>query len=440
MRAFCMSAREGEEPPFVGHTVLQLPVGGLHGEHKTQHPHVAAKGGAVAPVGVDDHDLRAHRSVAVDEGGELRGLLAFVKQVAAHDQVEEAQRRVVGGGHALPVARLVRQGTQVVELEVVFEESSVSGCQSLTVTLAPRRCITRLASARPAPISSALPAVATQDWCDRAAQAVLPLAQPSVAVTMIGQIDDRGAIIRQEATGVAGAYVADVTTNVGKAPQSAPTTIHIDPNDANLVQVRTNLAQAREIGWMPGALSGGVMKAGAADRFGVSILDPNSPVVKRWNAFRLQGLLLGVASIGPGGRVLIIEMASSNVPLGEHEAAALDAVLPLLAKRAVMALGTNPSEASHWLTAREQIILQHLLLGKSVREIAEELGRSPHTVHDHVKSLHRKLNASSRGELVARALGYTEPPALPEGESTAEIKPTIYVRATSTTKPSGQTA
>jgi hypothetical protein len=29
-------------------------------------------------------------------------------------------------------------------------------------------------------------------------------------------------------------------------------------------------------------------------------------------------------------------------------------------------------------------------------------------VHDHVKSLHRKLNASSRGQLIARALGHAE--------------------------------
>ena len=41
-----------------------------------------------------------------------------------------------------------------------------------------------------------------------------------------------------------------------------------------------------------------------------------------------------------------------------------------------------------------------------MREIADALERSPHTVHDHVKSLHRKLNASSRGELIARTLGH----------------------------------
>jgi DNA-binding CsgD family transcriptional regulator len=284
-----------------------------------------------------------------------------------------------------------------------------------------------------------LPAVATQDWCDRAAMAMLPIAQPAVAITMIGQIDDRGVIVRQEATGVAGVYVADVTTNVGRA-HSAPSAISIDPNDANLAQVRTNLAQAKDLHWTPGHLTPGSIRAGTADRFGVNILDMNNAVVKRWSAYRLQGLLLGAASIGPGGRVLTVEMASSNVPLGENEAAALEAVLPMLARRAIMAIGTDPSEAAAWLTAREQIILQHLLLGKSVREIAEELGRSPHTVHDHVKSLHRKLGASSRGELVARALGYSEmmsPPAEKPEAATSVQQPQIHVRPIRTP---GQTA
>jgi DNA-binding CsgD family transcriptional regulator len=286
-----------------------------------------------------------------------------------------------------------------------------------------------------------LPAVATQDWCDRAAAALLPIAQPAVAVTMIGQIDERGGIVRQEATGVAGVYIAEVTTQVGRQ-HSAPSAINIDPNDANLVQVRTNLAQAKELHWSPGHLAPGQVKALPADRVGIHLLDNGHPVSKRWSAYRLQGLLLGAASIGPAGRVVIVEMASSNVPLGDAEAAEMEAVLPLLARRAVMAIGPDPSEAAAWLTAREQVILQHLLLGKSVREIAEELGRSPHTVHDHVKSLHRKLGANSRGELVARALGYSEMMAKTAekapGESPAPAQqPTIHVRPI---KPSGQTA
>jgi DNA-binding CsgD family transcriptional regulator len=46
-----------------------------------------------------------------------------------------------------------------------------------------------------------------------------------------------------------------------------------------------------------------------------------------------------------------------------------------------------------------------LTLGYSIREIAELLHLSHHTVQDHVKHLHSKLDASNRGELVARALG-----------------------------------
>ena len=63
------------------------------------------------------------------------------------------------------------------------------------------------------------------------------------------------------------------------------------------------------------------------------------------------------------------------------------------------------TDPSAWLTAREQEVLDHLALGRSVREIAAVLQRSPHTVHDHVKSLHRKLGANTRGGLIPRAIG-----------------------------------
>lgn len=253
----------------------------------------------------------------------------------------------------------------------------------------------------------ALPAVATQDWCDRAAAALLPIVGSGVCLTLLGQIDDRGHIMRQEATGVAGATSVDVNTTVGRTT-STTSVLSIDPNDANLVRVRTNLAQARDLSYGIGPIMPGSVRVGTPDRFGVNPADINAPLLRRWDAYRLPGLLIGVSSLGPGGRCLVVELGSTGAGVSDHDVAALETVLPILARRAVMAIGADPSEAAHWLTAREQIILQHLLLGKSVREIAEELGRSPHTVHDHVKSLHRKLNASSRGELVARALGYAE--------------------------------
>ena len=86
-----------------------------------------------------------------------------------------------------------------------------------------------------------------------------------------------------------------------------------------------------------------------------------------------------------------------------------------IAERAAIAIGGQRSTRGRWISEREREVLDLLVLGLSVRQIAEELGRSTHTVHDHVKSLHRKLRANSRGELVARALGHLTPERKPEG-------------------------
>jgi DNA-binding CsgD family transcriptional regulator len=109
----------------------------------------------------------------------------------------------------------------------------------------------------------------------------------------------------------------------------------------------------------------------------------------------------------------------------------LAALFPLIKTKAHLALN-RVTDHKAWLTDREQEILDHLILGHSVRVIAERLGRSAHTVHDHVKNLHKKLDASSRGELIAKALGHqapdtkcqtTEPIILTGETSLAELKP-----------------
>jgi DNA-binding CsgD family transcriptional regulator len=58
-----------------------------------------------------------------------------------------------------------------------------------------------------------------------------------------------------------------------------------------------------------------------------------------------------------------------------------------------------------WLSARESDVLDLVAVGYSVNEIAEHLDRSPHTVHDHLKAIHRKTGATSRGQLIAAATG-----------------------------------
>ncbi len=55
------------------------------------------------------------------------------------------------------------------------------------------------------------------------------------------------------------------------------------------------------------------------------------------------------------------------------------------------------------LTAREREVLGHLAQGVSLAEIGRRLGISPYTVGDHVKSIYRKLNISSRAEAALQA-------------------------------------
>jgi len=63
------------------------------------------------------------------------------------------------------------------------------------------------------------------------------------------------------------------------------------------------------------------------------------------------------------------------------------------------------SQAAATLTRREKDCLALVARGASNKEAARRLGLSVYTVEDHVKSLIRKLQASSRTEAVATALG-----------------------------------
>lgn len=59
--------------------------------------------------------------------------------------------------------------------------------------------------------------------------------------------------------------------------------------------------------------------------------------------------------------------------------------------------------AVHALTARETEVLRLVAKGYTQQEIAAHLGLSRHTVVDHVKSLYRKLDVSSRAEATLEA-------------------------------------
>jgi DNA-binding CsgD family transcriptional regulator len=54
--------------------------------------------------------------------------------------------------------------------------------------------------------------------------------------------------------------------------------------------------------------------------------------------------------------------------------------------------------------------LDALLKGQPEKQIASDLGISPHTVHDYVKVLYRKYGVNSRAELLALVLAPRTPP------------------------------
>jgi DNA-binding CsgD family transcriptional regulator len=64
---------------------------------------------------------------------------------------------------------------------------------------------------------------------------------------------------------------------------------------------------------------------------------------------------------------------------------------------------SKDSAANIALSPRMRQTLDQLAVGKSEKQIAAHLGISRHTVHDHVKELHRRHGVSSLGELLAKS-------------------------------------
>jgi len=285
-----------------------------------------------------------------------------------------------------------------------------------------------------------LPAVATLDWSGRAAQALSVLLAPCRACVMIVKAEPSGRIVTLEASG-SGSCTSRADAREVPAGNWSTNDPDSSGDDSGVeLGIRSRADRLRELGFRVEGLAPGATLAATAARLGGTELWRTAPIGTIWVGSDISDLLIGVVRLGASnpGRFLVLQIGLlGHGAAGPRRAsidnqAALVAILPLLARRAATALGATDAEDIPWLTVREQQVLEQLVLGKSVRTIADELGRSPHTVHDHVKSLHRKLGASSRGELIARALGYLEPEAtMPKTEAplkahkpTTELKPT----------------
>lgn len=252
-----------------------------------------------------------------------------------------------------------------------------------------------------------LPAAPTHDWCTSAAKALQPLAPTANAGFVVAHFKPDRTRLVTESTGVS------------------------NPTQPGSIDLSTTLERLESIPFAP---------TPAQLRRG--LVAPLLSLFPSWTRQTQREIsdttLAAVASITNTDQPLVIlavfdtpESASPPNPI--HAATAL----AMLAHQASNALHSK-SSSINWLTEREGLILERLILGHSVRVIAEELDRSPHTVHDHVKNLHRKLGATSRGQLIAIALGRADqtynqtPDLLPlivsTRQSLAEIKPVATAR------------
>lgn len=275
-----------------------------------------------------------------------------------------------------------------------------------------------------------LPAVATLDWCDRAADALLAIGNLSAALVMISRVDEMGRVTGHEAVGTATSRVDRAHLPVrAQAVRSS----EVADDEGLRDRLRSKAERLGALGWVPGPAGLSRLTVGVVSSLPGGRSWAMGALGRLWAGHTAVDPIVGMSPLGgvEAGRVLTVMLGKqSGAWTDGAELLILKAVLHVLVRRALLAIGPARSSASNWLTAREQAILERLILGRSVREIAGELDRSPHTVHDHVKSLHRKLNANSRGELIARALGHlADPPAklrfapTPDAHASVEAKP-----------------
>lgn len=238
-----------------------------------------------------------------------------------------------------------------------------------------------------------LPGIPTATWAAQAAVTMSRLIPGGLAAVRLMEVTPAGECV---GTLCAGAYDARGSSEI------EPGLLTVD-GESLAAWWLLSTAKAAALNGLP--ISGTLRQAPGCDRWEFSTLG------RRWSSMDVIEVWVGAKSFGKKpanehGLWAVVELGDRS---GEGNAEALRAAMPELAQRAGLAFsaaGVPEGEAT--LTQREHEVLMLLARGRTVKQIAEMLSRSPHTVHDHVKALHRKLGASSRGELVARALGHID--------------------------------
>lgn len=242
-------------------------------------------------------------------------------------------------------------------------------------------------------------------WCESVCAAIAAGmstgGEIAAALAITGKIDGAGRVVESELTGVC--------IDVAKAGQGGTKERTSGIADAGAMMTQELRAKLR------GVRSLGVRLDGRWPMV-VPLECPTAP------ATSLAGLAAGTTAAkaarheGGNGAARCAALALWDVGQrqiavvlrgGEPGEAAemLWVLMPSIARRAAMALGATMLHRRQWLSPLEHRVMEMLSTGHDVPGIARKLARSRHTIHDHVKSLHRKMGINSRAELVARALG-----------------------------------
>lgn len=80
---------------------------------------------------------------------------------------------------------------------------------------------------------------------------------------------------------------------------------------------------------------------------------------------------------------------------------------PTIALRVMTALRDRRAETGDFgLSERLQQVLEHMVAGKTIPQVAKVLRLSPATVHGYVKDIYKKLNVHNRVELVGKVRNF----------------------------------
>src|SRR5262249_31224622 len=122
-----------------------------------------------------------------------------------------------------------------------------------------------------------------------------------------------------------------------------------------------------------------------------------SPVQELRRAARIDACVYVTGRRGRRFGGLALHRAWGEPAMGDRERTLVDAVL----EECVFLREPSPLTT---LPQRLREVLGLLSRGLSEKQVAADLDLSVHTVHDHVKALHRRLGVHSRGELLSLAL------------------------------------